>query len=134
MDNKSCFGREAMTLQENQYIRELENQVQRLTLLNVSYLKQIRSLEGKMACLDSRASLSRLRNGPEFSNNCKEGEGNVEGPVMTKAQKHHLDMIKNSYAFMVGEIIVDGVRSPGLKTLQIPFRITRLLLRYLFKR
>jgi hypothetical protein len=123
-----------MTLQENQYIRELENQVHRLTLLNISYLKQIRLLEEKAACLDSRDSLTRHKSGLLFSKNGHEDEGNKGAPVMTRAQKHHLDMIKNSYAFMVGEIIVDGVRRPGFKTLLIPFRITRLLFRYLFKR
>jgi hypothetical protein len=133
MEDKSAITRNVTQIvSEDQYVENLENHLRTATLLNVSYLKTIRNLEEKMAYLDYQASLSRDRTSPRIEK--KNDEQTIPSTAILKKANDDMGTIKNSYAFRVGDTIVNGFRRPGKNTLLMPFRLTGLVFEYFFRR
>ena len=115
MDIASADGRGNDLVADTGLDHDLQDQVRTLTALNNEYVKEIRELQQKVEYLNFRACSSAT--------------------MMTeKAQQDGIDLYVNSYAFRVGQVIVDAVRKPGKNTLAMPFRLMRLMFEIATKR
>jgi len=125
VEHESITLRETDSIQDKQYSKVLETELQSLTLLNNKFLKKIKALQRENEYLNTQ--IRALRNiDKQHSENNKKGHSNKN------KQGNEIDIFQNSYSFRIGEAVVMAVSKPGKNSILKDQIFKRISNRYTF--
>jgi hypothetical protein len=118
------------SLQEkDKQISDMEHNLQKITLHNNEYLKQIKDLQDETENLRVKlisAMKVRVKRPPAPRN------FNVLADV--KKLEQELSEVHNTYSYRIGQVFVSAVARPGKNTFMLPFRFLKIVFEFLFIR
>ncbi len=115
MSDEIAVPQEGAHRAEASVTQELKEQIQLLTVLNNSYLKEIRGLKQQNEYLNFQIRSSR-----KFG--------------AQKIKRNDTNQYMDHYSFRIGNIIIDAVRKPGKNTIMMPIRMIKLMFEIIAKR
>ncbi|MCP4021533.1 MAG: hypothetical protein GY729_06810 [Desulfobacteraceae bacterium] len=115
MGNESAGVQQPDSIDSEPTAEYLKTQLESMTLLNNTYLKEIKDLQKQKEYLNFRIRSSLIY-------------------AAEQAKRNDVERFRSSYSFRVGETIVDAVSKPGLNTILMPFRIIKLMFEFISSR
>lgn len=125
---------------EKQRATELESDLQKLTLQNNDYLKEIKELHDEIENL--RIRLKSFQNKPAQTNNANKKKQSPRQPAQqaqgfsakVKKMEREVFDLRTSYSFRIGQTFVNALAKPGINTIMLPFRLIALVFESIFVR
>jgi hypothetical protein len=113
--------------EKDKRISDMEQNLQKITLQNNEYLKQIKDLQ------DETESLRvKLISAPKLQKQLPPQNYSRSTSVDKLEQK--LSEVHNSYSYRLGQVFVSAVARPGKNTFMLPFRFLKIVFEFLFFR